>query len=57
LDGCVSVFHNISAVARAKADRISGRDAMKAFGNYFFLSSSLFKELEKEAMDCMWIKN
>ena len=53
----VSVFHNISVVARVKAGRTSGGDAMEAFRYYCFLLSSLFKELEKEGMDCMWINN
>ena len=46
----VYVFHNISAVVRAKAGQTSGRDAMEAFGTIVFLLSSLTKELEKEKM-------
>jgi len=33
----VSVFHNISAVAKAKAGRTSGRDTMEAFRYYYLL--------------------
>ena len=47
---------NLTTVARAKRVEPQGEMQWKLFGNIVFFLSSLFKEREKERMNCMWIK-
>ena len=43
-------------VAKSKYVDPQGEMGWKLFGNIIFLSSSMFKELRKERIDCMLIK-